>query len=113
MFCTQCGKPNPEIAKFCQLCGATISSASEAKPESSSPTTRGAALAEPLPIAPEQKWRITLLWWKGWDRSPGQYRCLTELQKFDFWSCIGYSIVSALMWLLFFAAGAFSTLSAE
>jgi hypothetical protein len=70
-------------------------------------------LAEPLPIAPEQKWRITLLWWKGWDRSPGQYRCLTELQKFDFWSCIGYSIVSALMWLLFFAAGAFSTLSAE
>ena len=113
MFCTQCGKPNPETAKFCQLCGATIGGASAAKSESPSPTTRGAALADPLPAAPKQQWCITLLWWKGWASSPTEYRGLTELQKFDFWSCIGYSTVSALMWLLFFAAGAFSTVSPE
>jgi len=35
------------------------------------------------------------------------------LQKFDFWSWVGYSVASALMWLLFLSVGAFSPASPE
>jgi Superinfection immunity protein len=82
----------------------------EPVPEPSSPTP--ATLAEPPTRAPNQHWRVRLLWWRGWPEgipgSPAQYRGLTELQKFDFWSWIGYSVFSALMWLLFLAVGVFA-----
>jgi hypothetical protein len=89
MFCTECGKPSPESARFCRSCGAATGSIGTSD-----------ALVDSKPIATHV--RANLRW--AVIRSKVEYRNLTELQKFDMWFDMGYTFVSAAAFLLILAA---------
>jgi hypothetical protein len=83
MFCAECGKPYPEAAKFCRSCGAPTAGA-----------TRDTQSASP----PSGSSRANLHWTVLRNRS--EYRSLTELQKFDVWFGVCYTVLSLAALLL-------------
>jgi hypothetical protein len=91
MFCTECGKPHPESAKFCRSCGAATGEEESKAPgvvRTEQPVA--AALTQPLPAPPSDPSRKPVSDWVG-------YRRMSELQKFDMWFRIGYRSVSGVL----------------
>lgn len=86
MYCGNCGKQNPDGAKFCNACGSVLNSASAAQPR---PVYQQAPVQQPTPVrqaAPAKK------------KSGGFKRILVSIVSFFVASVLATTLVQTFSW---------------